>query len=366
MAAQPSASSPGSEDEAAKDKKKASTKEIVLPKSAYFRLEDTSNEVRIIREGGLAAPPRLLFSSCFILTIAWQIYGKAKERFDPTKRGGRYKSDFIWNENWQETMKRDEDLDRKRRQFLEAQDQQPGASSSSSSSTIQQPGAVSLGLLAQLDNMDVDLSAALLPKKKDPTPDVRTKASSSSTSSAISVPIPRLNAEKLKRTSRITKPKSVFSEKDEDEEERLRVIRAEREAFEAKKLDFLTWTLALTALGSITTFQLYDQNVAASYTVGALGGIIYLRLLGKSVDSVGSQSIEGGLGSMASQPRLLIPVLLAFIFNRWNLLYSAKFEITLQLLPMLIGFFTYKIAVLSRESQDVMKDLSKRPESQEP
>ena len=76
------------------------------------------------------------------------------------------------------------------------------------------------------------------------------------------------------------------------------------------------------------------------------------------MDSVGSQSIEGGIGSIASQPRLLIPVILALVFNRWNLLYSAKFGITLQLLPMLIGFFTYKIAVLARESVDVMEDLS--------
>jgi hypothetical protein len=58
------------------------------------------------------------------------------------------------------------------------------------------------------------------------------------------------------------------------------------------------------------------QDVAASYLIGALGGIVYLRLLNKSVDSVG----EGGLGAAAagaaSQPRLLIPVVLVLFFNR--------------------------------------------------
>jgi ATP synthase protein I len=45
--------------------------------------------------------------------------------------------------------------------------------------------------------------------------------------------------------------------------------------------------------------------------VGALGGILYLRLLGRSVDGLGG----GGGGSGA--PRLLIPVILVLVFNRW-------------------------------------------------
>ena len=156
-----------------------------------------------------------------------QIYGKATERFDPTKRGGRYKSDFIWNEKWQETMKRDEDLDRKRREYVEKEKQ--GLQQMTASTSVQQPGAISFGLLAQLDNMDVDLSAALMPRKVDPAPPTLKPKTIPTAAAAASVPIPRLNAEKLKRTSRITKPKSVISEKDEDEEERIRVVTAERE-----------------------------------------------------------------------------------------------------------------------------------------
>jgi hypothetical protein len=52
--------------------------------------------------------------------------------------------------------------------------------------------------------------------------------------------------------------------------------------------------------------------VAASYGVGALGGLLYLRLLNRSVDGVG-----GGLGGAVGQPRLLIPVILALGYNRW-------------------------------------------------
>lgn len=53
------------------------------------------------------------------------------------------------------------------------------------------------------------------------------------------------------------------------------------------------------------------QDVAASYAVGAVGGLLYLRLLGRSVDSVG-----GGGGGGLGQPRLLIPVILVLVFNR--------------------------------------------------
>jgi hypothetical protein len=54
------------------------------------------------------------------------------------------------------------------------------------------------------------------------------------------------------------------------------------------------------------------QDVAASYAVGALGGLLYLRLLGRSVDSLGGDGGGGGLG----QPRLLVPVILVLVFNR--------------------------------------------------
>ena len=52
--------------------------------------------------------------------------------------------------------------------------------------------------------------------------------------------------------------------------------------------------------------------MAASYAVGALAGLIYLRLLNKSVDGVG-----GGIGGAISQNRLLIPLILALGYNRW-------------------------------------------------
>jgi len=70
-------------------------------------------------------------------------------------------------------------------------------------------------------------------------------------------------------------------------------------------------------VGTGATYASYGREVCISYVVGALGGLIYLRLLGKSVDGVGGGEIGGGgAGSVLGQPRLLIPLILALAYNR--------------------------------------------------
>ena len=55
-----------------------------------------------------------------------------------------------------------------------------------------------------------------------------------------------------------------------------------------------------------------NQDTAASYGVGALGGLMYLRLLNKSVDGLGA-SFAGAAGGQA---RFAIPIALALGYNR--------------------------------------------------
>lgn len=54
------------------------------------------------------------------------------------------------------------------------------------------------------------------------------------------------------------------------------------------------------------------QDTAASYGVGAVGSLAYLRMLNRSIDSVGGFTVGAALG----QPRLLVPVILTAAFNR--------------------------------------------------
>lgn len=390
-------------------------KEIKMPKTGWLKMADPNQPVRPMQVSvsvawcSLATP--VTHQSCLDhcrLTVA-QVYSKSTEPFDPSKKGGRYKSEFIWNTNWQvrvtrawqwmcrhmddvvrdkrlthhiqqlqETLKRDEQLQRQRREYVERQ-------KSGQAEAVEEVGTVGFGLLSQLDRMDVDLTSVLVKKKERVEGGAGTASAGMGESqsgrgqagakltkmqmaqaqaSASSTPLSRGNTAKLQRSGRLTRNavSTVVSTKAEDDAEKRALAEAERIKYEGMKRDFQIWTLAMTVLGVASTYNLYGRDVAGSYLVGALGGYFYLRLLSKSVDAVGgSGSVEGNVSGMASQPRLLIPVILALVYNRWNQLYADRVDLTLQLLPMLVGFFTYKIAVLARESKDLLADLSIKP-----
>jgi len=74
-------------------------------------------------------------------------------------------------------------------------------------------------------------------------------------------------------------------------------------------------------------------------------------------------SFAGSSGAAAatvtlSQPRLLIPMILVLLYNRYNLLAADSVGIHLELLPMLLGFFTYKAGVLSQGTVALFRELS--------
>lgn len=48
---------------------------------------------------------------------------------------------------------------------------------------------------------------------------------------------------------------------------------------------------------------------------------------------------------------------------RWNTLAAPDVGLTLQLLPMLLGFFTYKVAVITKTGLSLLETMSKGPES---
>lgn len=120
--------------------------ELKLPRSGYFSIADTKAEV----------------------------YSKAGQVFDPRSTGGRYKSSFIWNTNWSEALSRQESLQRKADKA--AADRKSASSSSTiASAGFQGPasaaskidnanGFVSFTRMADLDRMDIDLSAQLRPR----------------------------------------------------------------------------------------------------------------------------------------------------------------------------------------------------------
>jgi ATP synthase protein I len=91
-------------------------------------------------------------------------------------------------------------------------------------------------------------------------------------------------------------------------------------------------TLAITAIGFAAAWIAYSSDTALSYLIGSLSGLLYLRMLAKGVERLGV-----GASSTGGNTRLAIFVGLIVV--------AAQVE-RLQLVPVFLGFITYKIALL--------------------
>lgn len=185
----------------------------------------------------------------------------------------------------------------------------------------------------------------------------RARAASTSGSQAPA----RWELKRLERTNKFATRAVAVAPTSPEEEAQLRAaVEEEQRRYEELKQELSLWTAGLTAACFAATYAFYTKEIAASYGVGALGGYLYLRLLNKSVDSLGT----GGAGGALGQPRLLIPVILVLAFNRWNQLKADEVGLHLQLLPMLLGFFTYKGAVIAKNFGQLAKEMM--PGEQDP
>ncbi|CAH9079797.1 unnamed protein product [Cuscuta europaea] len=119
------------------------------------------------------------------------------------------------------------------------------------------------------------------------------------------------------------------------------------------KLQLLT--LGVGSIGVLSAYVSYSPEIAASYGVGLLGSLAYMRMLGNSVDSIQPQGPRAIIKGAIGQPRLLVPLVLVMIYNRWNRIVVPEYGLVhLELIPMLVGFFTYKMATFIQAIDDVM------------
>jgi ATP synthase protein I len=96
-------------------------------------------------------------------------------------------------------------------------------------------------------------------------------------------------------------------------------------------------TLLATALAVPFTVWLFGLSTAASLLIGALGGLLYLRLLSRSVSRLGGDKRSVG------KVQLLVPLVL--------FLAAAKLP-QLQILPTIVGFLLYKPALIAQALLD--------------
>lgn len=95
--------------------------------------------------------------------------------------------------------------------------------------------------------------------------------------------------------------------------------------------ELLAYTLAFTAIIFICVWIFYSLNIAVNYLLGASTGVVYLKMLARDVERIGSEN------QRISKTRLGLLVALIVIATRLD---------QLQILPIFLGFLTYKISLM--------------------
>eukprot|EP00178_Gracilaria_changii_P021534 TRINITY_DN63953_c0_g1_i1.p1 TRINITY_DN63953_c0_g1~~TRINITY_DN63953_c0_g1_i1.p1 ORF type:complete len:259 (+),score=35.24 TRINITY_DN63953_c0_g1_i1:140-916(+) len=115
---------------------------------------------------------------------------------------------------------------------------------------------------------------------------------------------------------------------------------ADLEQYKALRNKLLGDTIFVGALGLCAIWTLGGIKEVQSFAVGLLGSVAYVSLLSRSVDRLGESARQNGRGTADSLQPARIAILALLVIA------SAKNSQYVSVLPVLAGFFTYKVAVL--------------------
>lgn len=266
--------------------------------------------------------------------------------------------EYIWNTNWKKRL--DDEAAKK-----EAEEKAAAAAAVPEASGEQGSGFLSIGRSLALDSLEVDLSKELS-KPSQATMDRQLAL-------ARQAPPEETKSNKIRwRYAPTTKEAQAWEKQSKylggspvpssgPSPEQIEAAREEsiRNYYKLKG-DLLRYTILIGAACAASAYFTYSPEVSASYGIGVLGSLIYVRMLGNSVDSLGAGDMEGRMRGALGSPRLLVPVVLVLAFNRWNKVLAPEYGLLeLQLIPILVGFFTYKAGTLVQVFAELLE--SARP-----
>ena len=125
-------------------------------------------------------------------------------------------------------------------------------------------------------------------------------------------------------------PKSTIEENQSSVEKSAIVDDSMTEYYQLKQ-NLLLVTLVMTAIIFGSVWITYTLNTALNYLIGACVGIVYLGLLAREVEKIGSG--KKGVGS--TRLALIAGVIIV-----------ATQKQQLQIVPIILGFLTYKAAII--------------------
>ncbi|KAL0443835.1 UNVERIFIED_CONTAM: protein conserved only in the green lineage, chloroplastic [Sesamum latifolium] len=266
--------------------------------------------------------------------------------------------DYLWNKDFMGRMKK------------LIQDPEDGAGDSSSdprlASAKEEPsGFLSLNRVMSLDNLEVDLSKQLT-TASGPVVEEQVEEQIVKTAGRRWRPAPtRREQDKWDRATKAATGGSdvMFRESRRPRGDPEVLAAQSREQYYKLKNKLQVLTLGIGGVGVVSAYFSYSPEIAASYGAGLLGSLAYMRMLGNSVDSMADGArglVKGAIG----QPRLLVPVVLVMLYNRWNGILVPDYGFMhLDLIPMLVGFFTYKIATFMQAIEDAVNAVGEKTQA---
>ncbi|XP_037406452.1 protein CONSERVED ONLY IN THE GREEN LINEAGE 160, chloroplastic-like [Triticum dicoccoides] len=294
-------------------------------------------------------------------TIKPRKYWMGKEDRDPIGNT----DDFIWNKNFLPHMER----------VIANGGTDTPATIPRVTPADEDSGFLSFNRAMDLDSVDVDLSKELMaPAKSILQTQLKAARRGRSTSvEAVNRPTyirwklapTRREQEQWDRATRATTGGIDVILRESQQKVQLKgdpkVVAAEaREQYLKLKERLQLLTLGIGGVGVVSAYVSYTPEIAASFSAGLIGSLVYLRMLGTSVDSLAGGTKAAAKGA-AAQPRLLIPMVLVMMYNRWNAILVPEYGFMhLELIPMLVGFFTYKIAMFTQAILESVPDVGNR------